>query len=163
MARLQRFDRAQEEAALDLGASYPQVFWHILLPFLKPALISAGGHRLPVVLRELQHHHLRHPRRQDAGDGAGRPGAPGHNAGAVGLAVIIIGISLAGAIIYEVLKRREERRPSAQPKPQNWPAWQKFRKHEQLRFSCSLVAIRRAPTPLKPRPALTGRENRKLS
>ena len=39
MARLQRFDRAQEEAALDLGASYPQVFWHILLPFLKPALI----------------------------------------------------------------------------------------------------------------------------
>ena len=26
MARLTRFDRAQEEAALDLGASYPQVF-----------------------------------------------------------------------------------------------------------------------------------------
>jgi len=26
MARLQRFDRAQEEAALDLGASFPQVF-----------------------------------------------------------------------------------------------------------------------------------------
>ena len=42
MARLQRFDRAQEEAALDLGASYPQVFWHILLPFLKPALFSAA-------------------------------------------------------------------------------------------------------------------------
>ncbi|MGE3831862.1 MAG: ABC transporter permease, partial [Parvibaculaceae bacterium] len=42
MARLQRFDRAQEEAALDLGASYPQVFWHILLPFLKPALVSAS-------------------------------------------------------------------------------------------------------------------------
>ncbi len=42
MARLQRFDKAQEEAALDLGASYPQVFWHILLPFLKPALISAA-------------------------------------------------------------------------------------------------------------------------
>ena len=42
MARLQRFDRAQEEAALDLGASYPQVFWHILVPFLKPALFSAA-------------------------------------------------------------------------------------------------------------------------
>src|SRR6185312_5362909 len=42
MARLQRFDRAQEEAALDLGASYPQVFWHILIPFLKPALVSAS-------------------------------------------------------------------------------------------------------------------------
>ena len=30
MARLQRFDRSQEEAAFDLGASFPQVFWHIL-------------------------------------------------------------------------------------------------------------------------------------
>ncbi|MPT25079.1 MAG: ABC transporter permease subunit, partial [Starkeya sp.] len=42
LARLQRFDRSQEEAALDLGASYPQVFRHILLPFLKPALASAA-------------------------------------------------------------------------------------------------------------------------
>ena len=80
MARLQRFDRAQEEAALDLGASHPQVFWHILLPFLKPALFSAADHRLPVELRELQHHDLRHPGRQDAGDGAGRRSAPGHDA-----------------------------------------------------------------------------------
>ena len=80
MARLQRFDRAQEEAALDLGASYPQVFWHILLPFLKPALISAAVIALPVELRELQHHHLRHPRRQDAGDRARRRSPPGHHA-----------------------------------------------------------------------------------
>ena len=36
MDRSGRVDRAQEEAALDLGASFPQVFWHILLPFLKP-------------------------------------------------------------------------------------------------------------------------------
>ena len=42
LSRLQRFDRAQEEAALDLGASYPQVFWHILLPFLRPAVLSAA-------------------------------------------------------------------------------------------------------------------------
>ena len=109
MARLQRFDRAQEEAALDLGASYPQVFWHILLPFLKPALISAAVIAFLSSLRELQHHDLRHPRRQDAGHGAGGRGAPGHDAGSVALAVIIIGISLVGAIIYEILRRREER------------------------------------------------------
>src|SRR3546814_9113199 len=42
LARLQRFDRAQEEAALDLGASHPQVFRHILLPFLRPAILSAS-------------------------------------------------------------------------------------------------------------------------
>ncbi len=83
MARLQRFDRAQEEAALDLGASYPQVFWHILLPFLKPALISAAVLAFLSSL-ELQHHHLRHSRRQDAGHGAGRRGAPGHHARALG-------------------------------------------------------------------------------
>nr|WP_245396739.1 ABC transporter permease [Jiella sonneratiae] len=42
MARLQRFDLDQEEAALDLGASYSQVFRHVLLPFLRPALLSSA-------------------------------------------------------------------------------------------------------------------------
>ena len=42
MSRLQRYDRGQEEAALDLGASPTQVFFHILLPYLKPAVISAA-------------------------------------------------------------------------------------------------------------------------
>ncbi|MEW5420797.1 ABC transporter permease [Amorphus sp. 3PC139-8] len=42
MARLQRFDLALEEAALDLGASYSQVFRDILLPFLRPALLSSA-------------------------------------------------------------------------------------------------------------------------
>ena len=38
LSRLQRYDRVQEEAALDLGASRTQVFFHILLPFLRPAI-----------------------------------------------------------------------------------------------------------------------------
>lgn len=41
-ARLSRFDRTQEEAALDLGADRFQVFHRVLLPFLKPALVSAA-------------------------------------------------------------------------------------------------------------------------
>ncbi|WP_233092935.1 ABC transporter permease [Paracoccus sp. IB05] len=42
VARLQRFDRAQEEAALGLGASKWMIFRRVLLPFLKPALIAAA-------------------------------------------------------------------------------------------------------------------------
>ena len=42
LSRLQRYDRTQEEAALDLGASRGQVFRHILLPYLRPAVISAA-------------------------------------------------------------------------------------------------------------------------
>ena len=42
LARLQRFDGALEEAARDLGAGPAQVFAHILLPFLRPALLSAA-------------------------------------------------------------------------------------------------------------------------
>jgi spermidine/putrescine transport system permease protein len=43
MARSQRFDRTQEEAAFDLGATHQQVFWKITLPFLRPALISSAA------------------------------------------------------------------------------------------------------------------------
>lgn len=42
ISRLQRFDPAQEEAALDLGATHVQTFRKILLPFLKPAIGSAA-------------------------------------------------------------------------------------------------------------------------
>ena len=71
----------QEEAALDLGASRTQVFFDILLPFLRPAIFSAAVIAFLVVVRKLQHHHFRHPRRQDADDGAGRPRARRHDAG----------------------------------------------------------------------------------
>lgn len=40
-ARLQRFDRTMEEAALGLGASRIYVFRRILMPFLRPALLGA--------------------------------------------------------------------------------------------------------------------------
>jgi len=41
-ARLQRFDRALEDAAYDLGATHTQVFLQILLPYLRPAILSAA-------------------------------------------------------------------------------------------------------------------------
>lgn len=108
MARLQRFDRAQEEAALDLGASYPQVFWHILLPFLKPALISAA---VISFLSSFENYNtttfaiLADKTLVTVLAGEVRQGTtPALSA----LAVIIIGLSLFGAIVYEIMKRREE-------------------------------------------------------
>jgi spermidine/putrescine transport system permease protein len=41
-AGLQKMDRTQEEASLDLGATPWQTFWRITLPNLKLSLIAAG-------------------------------------------------------------------------------------------------------------------------
>jgi spermidine/putrescine transport system permease protein len=113
MARLTRFDRAQEEAALDLGASHPQVFWHILLPFLKPAIVSAI---VIAFLSSFENYNtttfaiLADRTLVTVLAGQVRQGTtPALSA----LAVVIIGISLIGAISYEVLKRREQARAEA--------------------------------------------------
>lgn len=42
-ARLKKFDVSLEEAALNLGATRPEVIRLITLPYLKPALIGAGS------------------------------------------------------------------------------------------------------------------------
>lgn len=42
VARLQRYDTALTEAALDLGATHAQAFRKVLLPFMKPAIASAA-------------------------------------------------------------------------------------------------------------------------
>ena len=42
-ARLKKFDRTLEEAALNLGANRLGVIWHITLPYLRPAIIGAGA------------------------------------------------------------------------------------------------------------------------
>src|SRR5689334_22204951 len=41
-AGLQKLDRAQEEASLDLGANYCQTFWRITLPNLRLSIIGAA-------------------------------------------------------------------------------------------------------------------------
>ena len=42
-ARLKKFDRSLEEAALNLGANRREVIWHITLKFLRPSIIGAAA------------------------------------------------------------------------------------------------------------------------
>jgi len=113
LSRLQRFDRAQEEAALDLGASYPQVFWHILLPFLRPAVFSAA---VLAFLSSFENYNtttfaiLANKTLVTVLAGRVRQGTtPSLSA----LAVIIIAITLVGAAAYEIMRRREDARTAA--------------------------------------------------
>jgi spermidine/putrescine transport system permease protein len=42
-ARLKRFDRTLEDAALNLGASHAAVLWNVTLPYLRPGLVGAAA------------------------------------------------------------------------------------------------------------------------
>lgn len=107
MARAQRFDRTQEEAAYDLGAGHGRVFRRITLPFLKPALFSSAGlafmqsfenynttlfaigieQTLPIYIGTKLRVFI----------------SPAMNA----LGVIFILLTIAGAVVYELTRRKE--------------------------------------------------------
>lgn len=113
LARLQRFDRALQEAGLDLGASHQQVFFHILLPFLRPAILSAA---VLAFLSSFENYNtttfaiLADKTLTTVLAGRVRQGtSPTLSA----LAVAIVALTIAGAVVYEVLKRREDARRAA--------------------------------------------------
>lgn len=114
LARLQRFDRTQEEAALDLGATHTQVFWKILIPFLRPAIFSAA---VLAFLTSFENYNTTVFTIQAEStlttvlSGQIRLGTkPDVSA----LAVIIIAVTLVTASIYEVLRRRDMAREEAE-------------------------------------------------
>jgi spermidine/putrescine transport system permease protein len=113
LARLQRYDRTQEEAALDLGASRTQAFFDILLPFLRPALFSAAA---IAFLASFENYNtttfaiLADKTLTTVLAGRVRAGTtPAISA----MAVVIIGVTMVGAIAYEILKRAELHREAA--------------------------------------------------
>ncbi|MEQ8708131.1 MAG: ABC transporter permease [Rhodospirillales bacterium] len=109
IARLQRFDPVQEEAALDLGATNVQAFTKVLLPFLKPAMGSAA---VLAFLASFENYNTTVFTSQATSTLTMVLASKvryGIDPSISALAVIIIGLTLAGAIIYEVLRRREAR------------------------------------------------------
>jgi spermidine/putrescine transport system permease protein len=113
LSRLSRYDRVQEEAALDLGASRTQVFRDILLPFLRPAIFSAA---VISFLSSFENYNtttfaiLANKTLTTVLAGRVRQGmTPAISA----LAVIIITVTVAAAISYELVRGRERRRETA--------------------------------------------------
>jgi spermidine/putrescine transport system permease protein len=110
LARLQRFDRTLEEAALDLGASHAQVFRRILLPHLVPALGAAAvlaffqsfeNFNTTIFLRGIDNTLTVYIASKV------RTGlTPAVNA----LGLILILLTVLGAMAYEIMRRREARR-----------------------------------------------------
>ena len=109
-ARLQRFDRTQEEAALGLGASKFMVFRRVLLPFLRPALYAAG---VLAVLQSIENYNTTlfvrgfdTPLTVYIATKVRTGLTPAVNA----LALIMIAATVIGAVAYEVARRRQARR-----------------------------------------------------
>jgi spermidine/putrescine transport system permease protein len=115
-ARLERFDRTLEEAALDLGASHLQVFRRILLPHLKPAVLAAAvlafmqsfeNYNTTLFVRGLDTTltiYIANKVRTGV--------TPALNA----LGLVLVLLTVAGAISYEILRRREAQRAAARQK-----------------------------------------------
>jgi spermidine/putrescine transport system permease protein len=110
LARLQSFDGALEEAALDLGASHGQMLRRILLPHLYPAL-AAGA--VLAFFQSVENFNTTQFTRGASttltvyvGSKVRSGITPSINA----LATIMITLTIVGAIVYEIARRRKERR-----------------------------------------------------
>jgi len=113
LARLQRFDRTQEEAALDLGATHVQVFWKILVPFLRPAIFSAMGLAFLTSFENYNTTVFTIQAESTLTTVLAGKVRMGTQPDLAALAVLIIGVTLVGAIAIEVAQRREQRRSYA--------------------------------------------------
>jgi spermidine/putrescine transport system permease protein len=108
IARLQRFDKTQEEAALDLGATHVQVFWKVLIPFLRPAILSSIVLAFLTSFENYNTTVFTMVARSTLTTELAGLARFGVNPSISALAVVIMGLTLICAVIYEIKKRREE-------------------------------------------------------
>jgi spermidine/putrescine transport system permease protein len=113
LARLQSFDPALEEAALDLGAKHGQVMRRILLPHLWPALAAGAA---IAFFQSIENFNVTLFTRGTSNTltvyvfSKVRSGiTPTINA----LALILITATIIGAVWYEILRRRSARKAAA--------------------------------------------------
>ncbi len=108
LARLQRFDPTLTEAALDLGASPGQAFRKILLPFLSPAIGSAAFLTLLASFENYNTTVFTILSGNTFTTALASKVRHGTDPSLSALAVIIIAITLVGAMVHEAHTRRAE-------------------------------------------------------
>ena len=114
IARLQRFDTALEEAALDLGATHVQTFRKILLPFLRPAIGSAAVLAFLASFENYNTTIFTIVSSSTLTTVLASKVRYGIDPSISALAVTIVFLTLVGAVFYEIFKRREASRVKAQ-------------------------------------------------
>ena len=110
VARLQRFDTTQEEAALDLGASQTQVFMKILIPYLMPAI---GSSAVIAFLASFENYNttvFSILSEQTLTTVIATKVRLGISPAISALAFVIICITLIAAVLYEFFRRRQEKK-----------------------------------------------------
>tara|TARA_Y100001933_G_scaffold55573_1_gene55078 strand:+ start:471 stop:1685 length:1215 start_codon:yes stop_codon:yes gene_type:complete len=110
VARLQRFDTTQEEAALDLGASQTQVFMKILVPYLMPAI---GSSAVIAFLASFENYNttvFSILSEQTLTTVIATKVRLGISPAISALAFVIICVTLIAAVLYEFFRRRQEKK-----------------------------------------------------
>ena len=110
VARLQRFDQTQEEAALDLGATQTQVFFKILVPYLMPAIASAAVIAFLASFENYNTTVFSILSDQTLTTVIASKVRLGISPALSALALSIIALTIIAAVTYEVLRRRQEKR-----------------------------------------------------
>ncbi|NOR62418.1 MAG: ABC transporter permease subunit [Rhodobacteraceae bacterium] len=123
VARLQRFDTGLTEAALDLGATHTQAFRKVLLPFMRPAIASAA---VLAFLASFENYNTTtftfgsYPTLTIELSQMVRYGI---NPSISALAVIIVVITVFGALALEVYGRRKKVKAGEIKKSKSLPGW----------------------------------------
>jgi len=110
VARLQRFDQTQEEAALDLGANQTQVFFKILIPYMMPAIASSCVIAFLASFENYNTTVFSILSDQTLTTVIASKVRLGISPAISSLALVIILITLVVTILYEVLRRREDKK-----------------------------------------------------
>ena len=105
LSRLQRFDPTLTEAALDMGASQTQAFVKILLPFMTPAILSASVLAFLASMENYNTTVFTIVAESTFTTVLAQKVRYGLDPSISAVAVIIVGITLVGAIIFENYNR----------------------------------------------------------
>ncbi len=123
VARLQRFDPGLTEAALDLGATHTQAFRKILLPFMRPAIASASVLAFLASFENYNTTTFTFGSYPTLTIQLAQMVRYGINPSISALAVIIVVITVFGALTVEVYRRRSKLKAGEIRQGKGLPAW----------------------------------------